>query len=111
MANGRTLKKYLVLDTTTDVNLDKCKQHGGILPEPRSQEENEFLNNLNSDTFVLGMNNKETEGTSLVWDSDGTPVVYQRKFDRPKSKELGFDQVCSLDREYTETLDLQQWLV
>ena len=75
----RTGEKYLVLDTNTlshDDNLDKCLQHGGILPEPRSQEENEFLNSLNSDLFVLGMSDRDTEDT-WVWDSDVTPVVWQ----------------------------------
>ena len=58
-----------------DVNQDKCRQHGGILPEPRSQEENQFLNNLNTEMFVLGLSDVETEG-SWQWDSDRTPVVY-----------------------------------
>ena len=68
----------MVLGTTTlahDVNKDLCLQHGGILPEPLSQEENEFLNSLGSDMFVLGMSDKGTED-SWVWDSNGTPVVY-----------------------------------
>ena len=69
---------YLVLSTTTlahDHNRDLCLQHDGILPEPRSQKENEFLNNLGSEMFLLGMSDKDTEGRWL-WDSDRTPVDY-----------------------------------
>ena len=60
-----------------DKNVDKCRKHGGILPEPRSQEENKFLSGLDyNGVFLLGMNDRETEGT-WVWDSDSTPVIYQ----------------------------------
>ena len=59
-----------------DEKVDKCLEHGGILPEPRSQEENEFLMGLGVYEIILGMNDRETEGT-WVWDSDSTPVIYQ----------------------------------
>ena len=70
---------YLVLDTSTfahEVNKAECQQHDGFLPEPRNEQENEFLNGLNTQMFPLGINDSETEG-SWVFNSDGSPVVYQ----------------------------------
>ena len=70
----------MILDTTTmahDKNLDKCRQHGSILPEPRNQEKNEFLSGLDIyEVFLLGMEYREIEGT-WVSDSDSTPLIYQ----------------------------------
>ena len=123
VVDDNTGKKYLVIDTTTfahDVNQDKCLQHGGILPEPRSQEENQFLHDLNSDTFVLGMSDRQTED-SWVWDSDGTPVVYQTWFHGQPKDGSGencaimmrnyasggtlWDDVPCLSNEYLDTYD------
>ena len=76
--DARTGKSYLVLNTTTmahGANQEICLQHGGILPEPRSQVDNDFLNSLNTDMFLLGLRDVETED-SWQWDSDGTPVLY-----------------------------------
>ena len=54
-----------------------CANNGAMLPEPRSRTDNEFLKTLTSAHMVLlGMNDKKKEGT-WVWDSDGTPVLYQ----------------------------------
>ena len=75
-----------------DDNRDICLQHGGILPEPRSSEENEFLNSLNTDLFLLGMSDVETEGTWL-WDSDGTPVVWTNW--SPTDPPGGTDENCA----------------
>ena len=59
-----------------DVAVRKCGQHNGILPEPRSERENEFLVNLaNGYLFPLGMNDKQREG-EWVWESDLSEVVY-----------------------------------
>ena len=52
-----------------------CRSHGGMLPEPRSEEENQFLNSLGSDMFTLGMTDREKEG-QWIWDSDQSPVNY-----------------------------------
>ena len=65
-----------------DYNRDTCLQLGGILPEPRTPGENQFLNNMGTDTFLLGMNDRETEGT-WVWNSDGTPVRWFNWYDPP----------------------------
>ena len=52
-----------------------CANHGAMLPEPRSQEDNEFLKTLTStQDFLLGM--KRNDSGIWVWDSDGEPVVY-----------------------------------
>ena len=59
-----------------DEKVEKCLENGGILPEPRSQQENEFLMGLGVYEIILGMNDRETEGT-WVWDSDSTPLIYQ----------------------------------
>ena len=58
-----------------DDNRDTCTQEGGMLPEPRSEEENDFLGTLTSDWFALGMNDEETHGT-WVWNSDDSPVSW-----------------------------------
>ena len=55
----------------------QCAKHNAMLPEPRSQQENDFVNSLTVDyLFLLGINDKKKEGT-WVWDSDATPVVYE----------------------------------
>ena len=74
----KTGEMYLILNTTTlahDVNRDQCLHNGGNLPEPRSKEQNDFLHDLNTKMFLLGMSDSQTEGTWL-WDSDNTPVIY-----------------------------------
>ena len=54
---------------------DMCKQYGGKLSEPKNEGENNFLASLNTDKFVLGMNDKKVEG-QWVWDSDGSKVTW-----------------------------------
>ena len=90
----------MILDTTTLAyaeNVDKCRQHGGILPEPRSQEDIEFLSGLDYGAFLLGMNDKETEGT-WVWDSDSTPVLYQNwQVNNLKEPRYNTDSNCAVN--------------
>ena len=68
-----------MLETDTYVHhlgSQKCKENGGILVEPRTAEENAFVNGLNATTsFILGLTDKDQENT-FVWDSDGTPANY-----------------------------------
>ena len=76
--DNRTGKEYLVIDTDTldhQTNQQRCERIGGILPEPRDRGENRFLNNLNTDMFLFGMNDRLIED-HWVWGSDGTPVVW-----------------------------------
>ena len=53
-----------------------CHHHGGRLPEPRTQLENTFLNDLATGAFLLGMSDTATQGR-WVWDSDGSEVNWQ----------------------------------
>ena len=69
----------MILNTTTlahDAGQARCQQHGGMLPEPRSQQENDFLDQLGTKMFLLGMNDKVDEGV-WQWDSDGSEVIFQ----------------------------------
>ena len=52
-----------------------CQNHGGYLPEPKDENENNFLNDLGTGAFLLGMTDTATDGT-WVWDSDGTEVTW-----------------------------------
>ena len=77
MADPRTGKKYIVLETSTlkhDVNQETCVKKGGHLPEPRDEQENLFLDSLGADMFVLGINDKTVEA-EWVFDSDGSPLT------------------------------------
>ena len=55
----------------------QCKIHGGFLPEPRSQRENDAVSDLmpTGCYVLLGMTDRDNEGTWL-WDSDHTPVIW-----------------------------------
>ena len=78
ITDPRTLKQYLVLDTYTLSHDDLqhiCDTHGGFLPEPRGEADNQFLNSLATDSFFLGMTDTADEG-QWVWDSDGSPVTW-----------------------------------
>ena len=96
---------YLLLNTTTfrhDDNMETCRQHGLILPEPRSQEENDFLHNLNTDMFVLGMSDVTRED-SWVWDSDGSPVIYTNWGSREPNG--GREENCAV----MEKFEVENW--
>ena len=70
--------EYLVLETDDLVyedNKQACQGLGGFLPEPRNEQENQFLDSLGADTFVLGITDKLVEG-QFVYDSDGSPVSW-----------------------------------
>ena len=64
---------------TTTLNYDSvtrmCRNIGAILPEPRSERERDFLRNLTSDNFLLGLRDTQTDG-QWVWDSDGTALAW-----------------------------------
>ena len=63
--NVKTGKQYKVLDYAGDFTHDsyqqKCELEGGKLPEPRDQTDNNFLDSLDTDAFVLGIK-KQAEG-------------------------------------------------
>ena len=62
-------------DLVHDDNQQMCQDLGGFLPEPRDEKENQFLDSLDADTFLLGLTDKVSEG-HWVWDSDGSPVSW-----------------------------------
>ena len=79
-----------------------CHSHGGMLPEPRSEGENQFLDSLGSDMFPLGMTDRDVEGR-WIWDSDQSNVTWTKW--APSTKKYrgrtGFD--CALMiRRYTD---------
>ena len=77
VTDPRTKKEYFVRETSTlnhDVNQEICKKNGGILPEPRDEGENLFLDSLGSDKFVLGI--RQVQG-HWVFDSDGSEVNWK----------------------------------
>ena len=79
----------MILDTLTlnhHVAVAKCHQHNGILPEPRTQEENYILDNLDTSMFVLGMSDKGREG-EWVWESDGSSVLWTKWWKQSDNKE------------------------
>ena len=79
VTDGNTGKQYLVLATSTlDVleNTKTCASHNAILPEPRTEAENNFLDSLNAQAFPLGMDDVDQEGV-WRWNSDGSPVTWQ----------------------------------
>ena len=80
-----------------DANQEICLQHGGILPEPRSQEENEFLNDLNTDMFVLGLSDVEIEG-SWLYDSDRSTVAFTNW--HPGQPRGGTGKNCAVMRNF-----------
>ena len=51
-----------------------CADNGGFLPEPRSEQERNFLREFTQITFWLGAI-RSSEG-EYIWLSDGTKVVY-----------------------------------
>ena len=52
-----------------------CHSIGGILPEPRDQQENRFVAQMSSTRIWLGMNNKDGKG-HWVWESDKSRVEW-----------------------------------
>ena len=58
-----------------DENQALCASLGGILPEPRDELENDFLDSLDPEQFTLGMTDRVAEGI-WVWDSDGSLVTW-----------------------------------
>ena len=78
ITDPRTRKQYLKLNTGHFKHDDiqkKCYDHGGFLPEPRDEQENDFFDSLDSKPFALGMSDRDSEGTWL-WESDGARVGF-----------------------------------
>ena len=82
-----------VTTLVNDVVTDLCAAKEAILPEPRSEAENNFLVDLEGELSPLGMNDDEVEGT-WVWDSDGSPVGFSN-FESGEGRD-GADENCAL---------------
>ena len=78
VTDAKTGKQYTVLETSTfnfDHNKGLCASYNAMLPEPKSEEENNFLDSLNAQTFPLGLNDKEEKGV-WRWGSDSSLVQW-----------------------------------
>ena len=82
-----------------------CHKHGGFLPEPRDQGENQFLTNLTTGIFALGITDKEVEGQWLR-DSDRSPVTWfgwVNRTDTRKEPNGGVREDCVVMLRQVET--------
>ena len=64
----RTKKQYQVLTASTqqyDVHKAQCAAVGMFLAEPRDELENDFIDTLNPDMYILGM--KLQVGLTSYW--------------------------------------------
>ena len=73
-------REYHVFDNLPKLNFEGLTQtcaryNNSILPEPRTEEENNFLLDLDSSFIPLGLNDKKEEGV-WRWDSDGSLVSW-----------------------------------
>ena len=91
------------------VGRDICKKYGGMLPEPREDKENQFLDHLDTNMFVLGMNNNNQDQV-YVWDSDGTHVQFSRWLN---DKPINSDTYCVImmrNLATKETHNSDRWM-
>ena len=95
----------MVLNTDTldhEAGQAKCRQYGGMLPEPRSDYQNRFLSDLGTSMFPLGMTDKDKE-EDWRWDSDGSEVVNTKwhKGERDNTNPRGGPENCAvMNRNY-----------
>ena len=69
-----------------------------MLPEPRTEAENNYLDSLGAEMFYLGINDKDTEG-SWRFNSDSSIVTWQywAEFDnRPEDPNGGENENCAI---------------
>ena len=68
-------KQYVTLHTVSNYEDAQtvCRGIGGMLPEPRSSSENDFLNNGIEGWFFLGLTDWKTE-RQWQWNSDNSTV-------------------------------------
>ena len=74
ITDTRSGKQYAVVENITstlnhDINQQKCIDIDGHLPEPKTIQDNLFLDSLGSNTFLLGI--RYTEG-HFIYESDGS---------------------------------------
>merc|ERR1719239_968967 len=97
--------EVLIYDNVEDAK-DRCEAVGGMLPEPRNREENDFLNSMTTEPFYLGMTDKAKEG-SWVWNSDGSSV--QWTFWRSGEPDGGSDQNCVFMLKSADKNNMNRW--
>ena len=111
----RTGKQYKILwlpyGRSYDHTRRTCTNNGGMMPEPRSEQENKFLtNNFTIKGFWLGAVRSDSDKLTFVWLSDGTEVNYTKwhtsepstghdcvhsRFDAGNWKTLSCDELCT----------------
>ena len=86
--DSNTGKQYKVVGKgrfNHEKNKQTCKDNGGFLPEPRTEEENKFLKDFNDLIFWLGA---VRSGDRFEWISDRTEVTYTNwKVDGPRDQD------------------------
>ena len=91
--DNRTGKGYMILHTESldhKISQAKCQLLGGKLPEPRDEKENQFVNELGTNIFLLGIN--KIKGDEWRFDSDGSRVIYNNwEPGHPDSEKTGKD--------------------
>ena len=83
-----------------------CLKAGGMLPEPRNKEENDFLNSFQTNVFFLGMTDTSVEG-SWVFDSDQSAV--NKTFWRRGDPAGGINKNCAVMTRNLETSNAERW--
>ena len=72
-------KEYTLLEKSTltlnhDINQQKCRVIGGHLPEPKDEQENQFLHSFNAQRFLLGINKNAKD--QWIYDSDNSALTW-----------------------------------
>ena len=112
ITDPKTKKQYLILSTDNlkyDEVQQVCHNLGAFLPEPRNHDENQFLDDLGSHMFALGMTDKKKEGT-WVYETDGAEVTLDSWiYNEPNGKRIDNCALMIRDhRDYSEHTN--QWL-
>ena len=85
---------------------DLCTAQGGMLPEPRNQQENDFLNSMETEAFFLGTTDLAVEGR-WVWDSDGSVLTWT--FWKTAEPDAGTKQNCAIMLRNNNAQYEEQW--
>ena len=105
LTDTRSGKQYTELNTKVSQYEDArklCQGVGGILPEPRNSEENDFLHSLGTtEWFFLGLTHTDPD-SQYVWTSDGLAVTWTAwDSGEPKSLKSTTDCVRMLKKDWT----------
>ena len=95
--NNESRKYYIVLPADTlSLPLARagCDALGFHLPEPKNPQENDFLDHLDSFTFMLGMTS-DRHKRDWTWQSDGSLVNWVNWRADPEMSQVTSEQVCA----------------